>query len=101
MTVISKDSSNFDTDITDYIWSAADNSGATLFETSDSICVVVRSDVTAAAQWKSDNRTTVLKKMKGDEYDELIAAEGAGYSVESNDYLVNTKYAPDKIKGVN
>lgn len=101
VTVISKESSNFDTDITDYIWSAADDSGATLFETSDSICVVVRSDVTAAAQWKSDNRTTVLKKMKGDEYDELIAAEGAGYSVESNDYLVNTKYAPDKIKGVN
>ena len=101
VTVISKESSNFDTDITDYIWSAADDSGATLFETSDSICVVVRIDVTAAAQWKSDNRTTVLKKMKGDEYDELIAAEGAGYSVESNDYLVNTKYAPDKIKGVN
>lgn len=101
VTVISKESSNFDTDITDYIWSAADDSGATLFETSDSICIVVRSDVTAAAQWKSDNRTTVLKKMKGDEYDELIAAEGAGYSVESNDYLVNTKYAPDKIKGVN
>ena len=100
ITVIGKDSSSFDTEITDYIWSAADDAKASLFETSDSICVVVRSDVTAAEQWKSNNRTSVLKNMKGDEYDELIAAEGAGYSVESNDYLVNTKYAPEKIKGM-
>lgn len=98
--VFSKDSSSFDADITDYIWAAADDAKATLFETEDSICVVVRSDVTAEAQWKTDNRESVLKKMKSDEYDALLAAEGAGYTVEANSYLVDKKYAPEKIKGV-
>lgn len=95
-TVISKDSSSFDEDVTEHIWNSADNGKATLFETEDSIYVVVRDDITTKADWKESNRVTALKKIKGDAYEELLKAEYADYTVEANDYLVNNKYAPEK-----
>lgn len=100
MTVISKDSSSFDETVTDYIWAASADAVPTLFETEDSVYIVIREDITTKTDWVNNNRTTILKEIKGDEYDELIKTEGSGYSVDSNDYLVNTKYAPDKIKGI-
>lgn len=100
LTVISKDSSSFDTAVTDYIWAASDNSSAAVFDTEDCVYIIVRDDITSKTDWLSENRSSVLKEIKGDEYDELIKAEYSGYTVEANDYLVNTKYAPDKIKGM-
>ncbi len=99
--VISKDYSSLDADFTDYIWSIADDSKATLFETDDSVYVVVRDDVTALTEWQEENRSTVLRAMKSDDYDETIKQAYAGYSVEINDYLVNNKYAPQNLKGMN
>ncbi len=98
-TVINKEKSSLDEDITEYIWNMADDSKASLFETSDSVYVVVRDDVTTKQTWKSDNRTTVLKAMKNDEYEDILKETYAGYQVQQNSYLVDNKYAPDKIKG--
>ena len=98
--VISKSSSSLDADITDYIWSIADDSKASLFETEDSVYVVVRDDMTKLTEWKETNRSSVLKAMKSDEYNETLKNTYADYSVELNDYLVNNKYAPEKVKGL-
>ncbi len=98
-TVINKENSTLDEDITEYIWNLADDSKASLFETSDSVYVVVRDDITAKDTWKSDNRLTVLKAIKNDEYENILKEKYAGYQVQQNSYLVDSKYAPDKIKG--
>lgn len=100
VTTFSKTGSAFDADVTDYIWAAADDGKASVFESDYSFYVVARLDVTANADWKADNRVSVLKAMKNDEFEDILAAEGETYTVEINDYLVNKKYAPEKIKGI-
>lgn len=99
VTVINKESSTLDEDITEYIWNLADDSKASLFETIDSVYVVVRDDVTTKDTWKSDNRSTVLRAMKDDDYENILKETYAGYQVQQNSYLVDSKYAPNKIKG--
>lgn len=98
--MISKTSSSLDADITDYIWSIADDSKASTFETSDSIYVVVRDDVTTLTEWKDTSRSSILGNMRNDEFDGVVLAAAADYTVVSDDYLVNNKYSPDRVKGL-
>lgn len=98
--MISKSTSSLDADITEYIWSIADDSKASTFETSDSIYVVVRDDVTALTDWKQTSRSSILSAMKGDEFEQLMLDTAADYSVVLDDYLVNNKYSPEKVKGL-
>lgn len=98
--MISKSSSSLDADVTDYIWSIADDSKASTFETSDSIYVIVRDDVTTLTDWKQTSRSSILNAMKGDEFDQVLLDAAADYTVELDDYLVNNKYSPEKVKGL-
>lgn len=98
-TVINKERSTLDEDITEYIWNLADDSKASLFETIDSVYVVVRDDITTKETWKSDNRLSVLRALKNDDYENILKETYAGYDVQQNGYLVDNKYAPNKIKG--
>ena len=99
-TVISMSSSSLDEDVTEFIWNMNDDSVAATFETEDSIYVVVRDDILTKESWQESNRTTILSALRSDDYEELLAEEYADYVVEQNDYLVNTKYAPEKMKGL-
>ncbi len=97
--IISKTSSSLDEGLTEFVWNTSDNGSASLYETETEVYVVVRDDITAKDTWKTNNKSNVLKTMKHDDFEELLKSTYLDYSVNTNDYLINTKYAPDKIKG--
>lgn len=101
-TFVQKDSSSLNEKVTEYIWNAAADSKATLFENEQENCiyVVVRDDVTTMENWLGTQRESFLHAIKNDAFDELLKGVYDGYSVELNDYLVNTKYAPEKLRGI-
>lgn len=99
--VISKASSTLSEELTEFIWAAAADGKAVTFETDASIYVVVREDITTKTTWKEDNKSTILHEIKGDEFDAEIDAAAADFAVSLDSYLVDTKYAPNKIKGIN
>ena len=101
-TFVQKDSSSLNEKVTEYIWNAAADSKATLFENEQENCiyVVVRDDVTTMENWLGTQHESFLHAIKNDAFDELLKGVYDGYSVELNDYLVNTKYAPEKLRGL-
>ena len=70
-----------------------------LLEQEDSCFIIAREDITTRETWKENIKRTVLNALKSDEFEEILKTAYAEYSVEQDDYLVNTKYAPSKIKG--
>jgi hypothetical protein len=97
-TVISKASSSLDEDLTEFIWNTDADGKAVVYETEYSAYVIIREDITTKTEWKENIKSTVLNALKSDEYEDILKETYADYAVDANDYLVNTKYAPDKIK---
>ncbi|MBP0982348.1 MAG: hypothetical protein J6A19_01350 [Oscillospiraceae bacterium] len=100
---IGKESSSLDEDLTEYIWNTAADGKATIFtddESGNSIYVVVREDVTTKDKWKESQNESLLHLMKEDAFEELLKSTYESYSVEMDSYLVDTKYAPEKLKGI-
>lgn len=100
---ISKDSSSLDEAITEYIWNAAADGKATLFTNTDTgnyVYVVVREDITTKDTWKENQNTNILHQLKNDAFEEVLKGVYESYTVELDDYLVNTKYAPEKLRGI-
>lgn len=94
---ISKESSTLDEKLTEYIWNAAADGKATVFEGETAAYVVVREDVAAKDEWKTDNHESILKAIKLDEYDSMMELTYQNYDIELDEYLVNKKYAPEKM----
>ena len=99
---IRKDSSSLNEKLTEYVWNTAADGKATLFENEVENCVyvVVRDDVTTMKSWLETQNEGILHGVKDDAFDELLKSTYDSYSVELNDYLVNTKYAPEKLRGI-
>ena len=99
---VNKENSSLDEKVTEYIWNAAADSKATVFENEAGNCiyVVVRDDVTTMTTWLESQRESMLHSIKEDDFDELLKSIYDGYTVELDDYLVNTKYAPEKLYGM-
>ena len=99
---IKKDSSPLNEKLTEYVWNTAADGKATLFENEEENCVyvVVRDDVTTMKSWLETQNEGILHGVKDDAFDELLKSTYDSYSVELNDYLVNTKYAPEKLRGI-
>ena len=100
---IKKESSSLDEDLTEYIWNTAADGKATLFlddENGNSIYVVVREDVTTKNSWKESEHENLLYAIKSDAFEDLLKSVYESYSVEMDSYLVDTKYAPEKLKGI-
>lgn len=99
---ISKDNSSLSEKLTEYVWNAAADSKATLFEDSEANCiyVVARDNITTKTSWLETQHETLLHALRDDAYDEMLKGLYDSYSVELDDYLVNTKYAPEKLKGI-
>lgn len=93
---ISKENSTLDEHLTEYIWNAAADGKANVFEDDSAVYVVVREDVTAKDEWKKESNETILKAIKSDEYDSMMELTYQNYVVELDEYLVNKKYAPEK-----
>lgn len=101
-THIKKESSSFSTEITDFIWGAEANGKAGLFETTNnSICVIIRNDITTESEWKEENNYDLLSEIKSDEFEDTLKAVYEGYTVNAKENLINGKYSPEKIKGIN
>ena len=94
---ISKENSSLEEKLTEYIWNAAADGKATVFEGESAAYVIVREDVTTKESWEEENHETILKAIKSDEYDGLMELTYQNYDVELDEYLVNTKYAPEKM----
>ena len=99
---IRKDSSSLNEKLTEYVWNTAADGKATLFENEEENCVyvVVRDDITTMKSWLETQNESILHGIKDDAFDELLKSTYDSYSVELNDYLVNTKYAPEKLRGI-
>lgn len=94
---ISKENSSLEEKLTEYIWNAAADGKATVFEGEGAAYVVVREDVTTKESWEEENHESILKAIKSDEYEGLMELTYQNYDVELDEYLVNTKYAPEKM----
>ena len=99
---IKKDSSTLPEKLTEYIWNASTDSKATLFTDDENSCiyVVVRDDATTMDSWKETQHENFLHALKDDDFDKLLEEIYTKYTVELDDYLVNTKYAPEKLRGI-
>lgn len=99
---IKKDSSTLPEKLTEYIWNASTDSKATLFTDDENSCiyVVVRDDATTMDSWKETQHENFLHALKDDDFDKLLEDIYTKYTVELDDYLVNTKYAPEKLRGI-
>lgn len=102
-TILNKESTSYslDAEVVEYIWNTAADGKAALLEQDNSCYIIVREDITTKETWKENVKMTVLDALKSDDFEELLKNAYAGYTVEQDDYLVNTKYAPAKIKGYN
>lgn len=98
--VISKSSSGLSEELTDFVWSTAADGKAVTFETDSAVYVVVREDITKKTEWKEQNKSAILHEIKEDEFKAMIDSEASGFEVSLDSYLVDTKYAPNKIKGI-
>lgn len=95
---VNKASSSLDVELTEFIWNLDADGKAYLLETEEAAYVVVRDDITAKETWKSENITTILDAIVGEEFDAYLVEVGAAYTVELKDSLVNNKYSPDNYK---
>ncbi|MCM1164618.1 MAG: hypothetical protein NC299_10300 [Lachnospiraceae bacterium] len=95
-TFVPKENSSLDEKLTEYVWNAADDGKAAVFEGESYIYVVVREDITTKSGWIEENNLSLLKAIKSDEYDGLIELTYQNYDVDLDEYLVNKKYAPEK-----
>ena len=94
---IPKEDSNLDEKLTEYIWNAAADGKATVFEGESAAYVIVREDVTTKKSWEEDNHLSILKAIKQEDYDGIMELTYQNYDVKLDEYLVNTKYAPEKM----
>lgn len=99
---ISKENSSLSEALTEYVWNAAADSKAALFEDSEANCiyVVVRDNITTKTNWLETQHESILHSLRDDAFDEMLKGVYADYSVNLDDYLINTKYAPEKLKGI-
>lgn len=94
---IPKENSKLDEKLTEYIWNAAADGKATVFEGESAAYVIVREDVTTKKSWEEDNHLSILKAIKQEDYDGIMELTYQNYDVKLDEYLVNTKYAPEKM----
>lgn len=94
--VISKSQSVLSDELTDYIFGLPSDGKASVFEGSEAYYVVVKLDIEDIG-WVEANENEVLHEMREDDFDSLMDLMCQNYDVQQNDYLVNTKYSPEKM----
>lgn len=85
-------------ELTAFLFSIPAEGKAVVFEGPTSAYVVIRKPVLELEGWKDHYLTDVLMEMKGDEFDSMMDLLCQNYDVEKNDYLVDKKYSPEKMK---
>ena len=95
---LSKESSGLAEDVTEYIFNAASDDKATIFETENGVYLIVKEDITQKTKWKEEKNESILKDIKGDDFHNMIDLFGQNYEVVINDEsLINKKYSPETL----
>lgn len=96
--VISKDSTLLSEELVDYIFNAKADDTATVFEGTTSAYVVIRKSVLDLNDWRDQHLTDTIRELKNDDFNSMMDLLCQNYSVEQNDYLVDKKYSPEKMR---
>lgn len=95
---ISKEASSLDSEeLTEYVFNAASDGKATLFETDDAVYVVVKEDITEKTEWIEEHNEAILTSMKNGDFRDMMDLVGEKYEVKADDSLVNKKYGPERL----
>lgn len=95
---LSKESTNFDKDTLEYIFGAASDGKATLFDTENGVYLIIKEDITTKTKWKEDNNENILNDIKSDDFRNMIDLVGQNYEVVIDDEsLINKKYSPETL----
>lgn len=97
LTVISKESSGLDEDVTEYIFNAEIEDKANVFEGKNGAFIVIKTDITKNTKWKEDNNDSILQLMKSEDFQSMLDLFGQNYEVVADNSLVNKKYGPEKL----
>lgn len=95
---LSKESTNFDKDTLEYIFGAASDGKATLFDTENGVYLIIKEDITTKTKWKEDNNENILNDIKSDDFRNMMDLVGQNYEVVIDDEsLINKKYSPETL----
>ena len=92
-----KDSTSLNKEVLEFLFNAKDDGKAATLKTDDKVYVIARLDVAARTEWIEDNRTSLLMGLKGDDYEDYLDEFSANLSVNTNNYLVDSKYKPERL----
>lgn len=94
-----KGNSSYNAEVTDFIMSLVRDGKPHVFHSDEAKVsyVVERMEMSVLENWNDSYRNTVLLKMRGDEFNDMLEQVSADYEIQQSDYLVNTKYAPKKV----
>lgn len=93
-----KDNNTLVEEVSEFMFKAKDDGKAELLKTEGSVFVIVRYDVTGKTEWMEYNRTTILMELKNDDFNKYLDDFSANLSVNTNSYLVDTKYKPERLE---
>lgn len=94
---LSKESSSFDQEVTEYIFNAEIDGKATVFETDSGVYLIIKEDITKKTNWKEENHENILNELKGDDFQNMVDLFGQNYEVTADESLINKKYGPEKL----
>lgn len=95
--VIENENSPLTDTVTDFIKEAPKDGKAAVYEGTSAAYVIIRSTMDTVPEWRKNHLEEILTAIKGKEYDSTMDLMSQNYDIVQNDYLVNTKYAPEKL----
>lgn len=96
--VVSNSSTRYSADMIDLILNAESSNKAFVFDGDSGCYIIVKHSILTLENWEESNYDSVIHEMKNDEFNEMMEEKYVDFTVNSNDYLVNNKYSPEKIR---
>lgn len=94
---LSKNSSSYSEQITEYIFNAASDGKATVFEADNGAYLIIKDDITKKTSWIEEKHAEILYEIKNEEFRDMMDLFGMNYEVVADENLVNKKYGPETL----
>lgn len=95
--VVTKDNTNLETILTDFIFDAEIDGKAKIVAGENAAYLVIKEDITKQNKWLDANREGVMSEMKGEDFQSMLDLFGQNYEKTIDESLVNSKYSPEKL----
>ena len=98
--IIENENSPVSDTLTELILEAPKDGKAAVYESDSAAYVIIRKTMDSLSvidDWTDDHMNDILNALRGEEYDSTMELMFQNYDIVQNDYLVNTKYAPEKL----